>query len=528
MKSYKILLLFTFLIFLSCNFNENQQTSSYNFSQNKKKEIILENPEILDTPYYLGYPDEDDPGWKPVKIPFIHKLPEKFNGNSRNFWIRGEFITMSSGTYQHSDYYAVDLGILAAVDMVFINKQFIGENDSIFLYKWILPSSYILPDDIFLKKKNEVYIRILLDNKYTTITSNITLQDKSTYLQTQNWYNFLFSQFPMGFSILLIGLFIILLKNFIHFNNKRYLLYALYVFLQGIAIQLIYFPTNFMLPNLSISILFSLFPVHILFIILISQSIYEIYFTRQNFILSIITLAFSIFTCIQMVIQYFYTFDQDMTILPVLYITIPYAIYYLYLMRLLNALKFDSFKNKIILSLFIATITTNILISIGFIFNIWHVFYNNIGSTLINTVIIIIFETKESKKRRTEIDRMYKILQNKNTVLTESAEQKIEKITAFLNENYTSAISREGLAFAAEMSPNYMSKLFSVHKGKKISEYINHLRIADAAEQLEKSGNGKKIMDIAISVGFESLPTFNRIFKEIIGLSPREYKKRYN
>ena len=73
-----------------------------------------------------------------------------------------------------------------------------------------------------------------------------------------------------------------------------------------------------------------------------------------------------------------------------------------------------------------------------------------------------------------------------------------------------------------------MSKLFYQHTGKKINDYINHLRITDAARQLAESSNGKKIIDIALSVGFDSLSTFNRAFKNVFNLTPSEYKKKYN
>ena len=73
-----------------------------------------------------------------------------------------------------------------------------------------------------------------------------------------------------------------------------------------------------------------------------------------------------------------------------------------------------------------------------------------------------------------------------------------------------------------------MSRLFCIHTGKKINEYINHLRIADAARQLKEPDNRKKIIDIALATGFESLSTFNRAFKINLGLTPMEYRKKYS
>ena len=61
------------------------------------------------------------------------------------------------------------------------------------------------------------------------------------------------------------------------------------------------------------------------------------------------------------------------------------------------------------------------------------------------------------------------------------------------------------------------------YTGKKISDYINELRIKRAIEEIEK-GN-MLILDIALEAGFESLSTFNRAFKKITGTTPSDYKK---
>ena len=61
------------------------------------------------------------------------------------------------------------------------------------------------------------------------------------------------------------------------------------------------------------------------------------------------------------------------------------------------------------------------------------------------------------------------------------------------------------------------------YTGKKISDYINELRIKRAIEKIEKGD--MLILDIALEAGFESLSTFNRAFKKITGTTPSDYKK---
>ena len=100
--------------------------------------------------------------------------------------------------------------------------------------------------------------------------------------------------------------------------------------------------------------------------------------------------------------------------------------------------------------------------------------------------------------------------------------QKINKAIAYLQENYRSDISREGLAASLDLNPDYLGKVFKTFTNKKISEYINELRIKDAAKQLKETK--KNVIDIAFSVGFETLRTFNRSFLKITGLTPKQYR----
>ncbi len=113
----------------------------------------------------------------------------------------------------------------------------------------------------------------------------------------------------------------------------------------------------------------------------------------------------------------------------------------------------------------------------------------------------------------------------KSHAITSSTEEKIKKAIDYIDANYTSDISREGLAASLDISPNHLGKFFKIHTGKKINEYINELRIHDAAKKLREQKQ-ETIINIAFSVGFESLSTFNRTFLKIMGITPSEFKDR--
>ena len=91
--------------------------------------------------------------------------------------------------------------------------------------------------------------------------------------------------------------------------------------------------------------------------------------------------------------------------------------------------------------------------------------------------------------------------------------------------HWTYIIASGGYHSTLENYAKLYEQAFFKHTGRRINEYINHLRIMHTVGQLEDSGNGKKIIDIALATGFESLSTFNRVFKNNIGTTPSEYRK---
>ncbi len=109
------------------------------------------------------------------------------------------------------------------------------------------------------------------------------------------------------------------------------------------------------------------------------------------------------------------------------------------------------------------------------------------------------------------------------TVLTASAVEKIEKAVTYIRENFTSDISRDGLASHLDISPNYFGKLFAEYTGKKMNDYIIDLRIDEAVKLLRDTD--RQIIDIAFAVGFNNLRTFNRAFSKNLAMTPQEYRK---
>jgi two-component system response regulator YesN len=83
------------------------------------------------------------------------------------------------------------------------------------------------------------------------------------------------------------------------------------------------------------------------------------------------------------------------------------------------------------------------------------------------------------------------------------------------------------LAEAAEMvhlSASHFSALFKKSTGMTYLNYVNQVRIEKAKELLLVPE--LKVYEVAEKAGFATLPYFNRVFKQSLGVTPLEYRKR--
>ena len=92
---------------------------------------------------------------------------------------------------------------------------------------------------------------------------------------------------------------------------------------------------------------------------------------------------------------------------------------------------------------------------------------------------------------------------------------------AYCMEHYTEPISLESVAKELHLSKYYVSHIFKERTNMSFTRFIGGLRIERARELLEKKD--MNITEAAYGAGFSSIRTFNRVFLEQTGMSPREY-----
>lgn len=105
-----------------------------------------------------------------------------------------------------------------------------------------------------------------------------------------------------------------------------------------------------------------------------------------------------------------------------------------------------------------------------------------------------------------------------------SKEQKeFLQILEYISEHFEDNINVNILAERLFMYRGTISALFSKYSGMSLNEYVYSLRIKKANELMNQ---GSSIIDAALESGFQSVRTFNNIYKKITGITPTEYKNR--
>lgn len=116
-----------------------------------------------------------------------------------------------------------------------------------------------------------------------------------------------------------------------------------------------------------------------------------------------------------------------------------------------------------------------------------------------------------------------------NQLLTESQNSHmndtISKCITFLHENYTSTITLNTLAQHFYISKQWLIRCFKQETEKTPIEYLNCIRIRQAQKLLTQTE--QPIGEISVKCGFDNVYYFSNVFKKRVGVSPKEYRKKF-
>lgn len=102
--------------------------------------------------------------------------------------------------------------------------------------------------------------------------------------------------------------------------------------------------------------------------------------------------------------------------------------------------------------------------------------------------------------------------------------RRINKIIKYVENNFSKHISLVEIGQLVGMSPSAVCRFFKKMTRHNFWDYLNGFRIDYAVQMLTKTEHN--ISEISYESGFNNLSNFNKTFKERLGCTPSEYRKR--
>ncbi len=105
-------------------------------------------------------------------------------------------------------------------------------------------------------------------------------------------------------------------------------------------------------------------------------------------------------------------------------------------------------------------------------------------------------------------------------------DEPVKKAQEFIETNYQDKITVDELANMLAVGRRSLERRFKNATCNTIAEYIQRVKVEAAKKNLEK-GN-KNVNEVMYEVGYSDTKAFRNIFKRITGLSPLNYRNKYN
>ncbi|MFA9392127.1 MAG: AraC family transcriptional regulator [Prolixibacteraceae bacterium] len=110
-----------------------------------------------------------------------------------------------------------------------------------------------------------------------------------------------------------------------------------------------------------------------------------------------------------------------------------------------------------------------------------------------------------------------------NAVLNEDGSKRINKIFRYILDNFKRDIALSELATIAHMTAPAFCNYFKTHTKKTFTQFLNDVRIGHACKLIMEEN--LTIIQVSEECGYNNISHFNRQFKNILKMTPTQYKK---
>jgi len=465
--------------------------------------------------------------WFEKDVTRLFRLPYGGSGQSKSVqfvWLKAEF------SVDHPEQVAgISLGRIYSTDRVYVNGKFCGGREFEDIQELHYPRNYDVLPGILTKDSNEILIYLgIYGNEFGGFKGPVKLLSQKSFKRDKAIDNLLFLHIPIGIIAMLIGFFVNVLVYHVP-EEKGYPVYVVVGILMTwiIHLILIFSPVQPFGLEIRITILWICSFVGSMLFVLFVQLNSRVLFKNLTVLFIAMETIFILWVLLGNASM---AVHDSGKIIGAVNILLTNVMILFLLIRLRTVV--DQ-KTKIVFWLF-AVIPGEVigLDILNYILGTRSIPYIHIYSIPLMMLLIIILHRQSRLVDRQKMKMLtLKLIElhassdieERKSMVTVQVKRKLSDLTDHIHANFFMPLTRDNLADKIELSPDYLGRMFKVHTGKKINDYINDVRIKEACRLLREGD--EKIIDIAFAVGFESLATFNRAFMKSTNLSPTEYKQ---
>jgi transcriptional regulator GlxA family with amidase domain len=155
------------------------------------------------------------------------------------------------------------------------------------------------------------------------------------------------------------------------------------------------------------------------------------------------------------------------------------------------------------------------------------------GFSALNAVLYLI-EKHCGKEIAVELSKFYALDYGRDSQLLfavfsgqrQHDDDQIHRAQTYIEDKFKTDLSVEEIARQVNMSKRNFIRRFKSATSLNPIEFIQHMKVEAAKKALE--GGENNIAAVTYSVGYSDLKTFRMVFKKVTGLTPLEYRRKYN
>jgi len=104
-------------------------------------------------------------------------------------------------------------------------------------------------------------------------------------------------------------------------------------------------------------------------------------------------------------------------------------------------------------------------------------------------------------------------------------DKRVKNAVKYIDENLETRITLKEITKISNLSYSRFAELLKKELNMNFSTYLKKTRIARAKELLKN--NSLSIKEISYKTGYKHISNFNHDFKNITGISPSKYKRKF-